>query len=113
VKHHELPCVLVVERDDENIVTCAYLNVGGTYAFPFKYVRFGVSFDDFAHLSPRPNAEWKSVDDKDYAGGGYIMCTACKYKFSFGAYNMLDHERFCPRCGAFIGKGGDSDNDRT
>ena len=46
--------------------------------------------------------EWKCVEDPDYSGDGYILCTACNYRFSFGAYRMLNHDGFCPHCGAVI-----------
>ena len=53
----------------------------------------------------RLEGEWIMVEDEDYSGGGYNMCSACNYKFSFGAYKILEHDRFCPRCGAKM-KGG-------
>lgn len=41
-------------------------------------------------------------EDKDFSGGGYLLCTQCKYKFSFGAYHILEYDNFCPHCGRKI-----------
>lgn len=41
-------------------------------------------------------------EDKYFSGGGYLLCTQCKYKFSFGAYHILEHDNFCPHCGRKI-----------
>lgn len=50
----------------------------------------------------RPRGKWELYKDDDYSGGGYILCTACKYRFSFGAYKILEDDNYCPRCGAKI-----------
>lgn len=44
--------------------------------------------------------KWICVDDVDYVGGGYTMCLVCKQRFSFGGYNLIDEEKYCPHCGA-------------
>lgn len=53
-------------------------------------------------IDERPHGEWKCFEDPDYSGGGYTLCTACNYRFSFGAYRILEHDGFCPHCGAVI-----------
>lgn len=48
-------------------------------------------------------------EDKDFSGGGYLLCTQCKYKFSFGAYHILEYDNYCPRCGRKIIRQADPD----
>lgn len=50
----------------------------------------------------RPQGEFDLYKDDYYSGGGYILCTACKYRFSFGAYKILENDNYCPHCGAKI-----------
>lgn len=57
----------------------------------------------------RPRGEFKLYKDDDYSGGGYILCTACKYRFSFGAYKILENDNYCPHCGAKIIRRPDPD----
>jgi len=51
-------------------------------------------------------ATLESYEDDDYTGGGYQMCTKCKWKFSFGAYRLLQDDNYCPHCGAKLMKEG-------
>lgn len=57
----------------------------------------------------RTRGEFDLYKDDDYSGGGYILCTACKYRFSFGAYKILEYDNYCPRCGAKIIRRPDQD----
>lgn len=50
----------------------------------------------------RPRGEFELYKDDDYSGGGYILCNACKFRFSFGAYKILEYDNYCPHCGAKI-----------
>lgn len=53
--------------------------------------------------------KWIPVEDADYSGGGYWMCSKCSHRFSFGGFNLLNHYGVCPNCGYPMKKeGGDS-----
>lgn len=55
-------------------------------------------------LTERPHGEWETYKDSAYSGGGYLMCTKCQYRFSFGAYRILQDDNYCPHCGVKIWK---------
>lgn len=48
----------------------------------------------------RQNGKWLQREDKEYKDGGYNFCTACQYRFSFGAYPLIYEADYCPNCGA-------------
>lgn len=54
-------------------------------------------------------ATFEPYEDNDYSGGGYLMCTKCKWAFSFGAYRILQDDNYCPHCGAKIMKEGEAE----
>lgn len=56
----------------------------------------------------RPHGELKPYKDSAYSGGGYWLCTKCQYRFSFGAYRILNDDNYCPHCGAKIRKEEDN-----
>lgn len=47
--------------------------------------------------------------DDDFSGGGYLLCTKCNMKFSFGAYHILEYDNFCPHCGRRVIRQADPD----
>ena len=49
--------------------------------------------------------EWKPYKDHEYSGGGYLLCTKCNWRFSFGAYRILQDDNYCPHCGARMKEG--------
>ena len=63
---------------------------------------------NFEKIGPNVWAETERIttfelyEDKDFSGGGYILCTACGWKFSFGAYHILEHDKYCPHCGSKV-----------
>ena len=55
---------------------------------------------DFLKLCAElPEGEWQTYENELYSGGGYHICTCCKYRFSIGAFDLLDEYPFCPNCG--------------
>lgn len=50
----------------------------------------------------RPDATFVLYRDDMFSGGCYLQCTSCKWKFSGGAYKILEHDNYCPHCGAKI-----------
>lgn len=42
---------------------------------------------------------WIARTDKAYAGGGYMECSVCGQRYSWGAYHEPQEFRHCPRCG--------------
>ena len=58
----------------------------------------------------RPRGEWKPYKDSDYCDDGYLLCTKCNWRFSFGAYRILQDDNYCPHCGAYMRK--ESQDDR-
>lgn len=71
---------------------------------PYRDVDMCIMFEP-----QRSHGEFKLYKDDDYSGGGYILCTACKYRFSFGAYKILENDNYCPHCGAKIIRRPDPD----
>lgn len=55
-----------------------------------------------AEEEKRPDATFKLYRDDMFSGGCYLQCTSCKWKFSGGAYKILEHDNYCPHCGAKI-----------
>lgn len=49
-----------------------------------------------------PDATFEFHRDDMYAGGWYLQCTRCKQNFSGKGFLFLDHENYCPHCGARI-----------
>jgi len=49
-----------------------------------------------------PDATFELHRDDMFSGGCYLQCTRCKWKFSGGAYKILEHDNYCPHCGAKI-----------
>lgn len=56
-----------------------------------------------------PTATLEPYEDDDYSGGGYLMCTKCNWRFSFGAYRILQDDNYCPHCGSKIKKEGEAE----
>lgn len=109
-----IPAQLEIKRDDNEIVKSAVLRLGGRMAAPFKWVQYDIWLDNYAHLQPIDPEEnntstFELYKDKDFSGGGYLLCTQCKYKFSFGAYHILEYDNFCPHCGRKIIRQADPD----
>lgn len=73
-------------------------------------IHFGVclGFLNCKRFEPaRPRGKWLQREDKEYNGGGYNFCTACQYRFSYGAYPLIYEDNYCPHCGARMQKQGD------
>ena len=71
------------------------------YEDGFKYPRRGKWTDN-------RNGTY-TCSDCDFSGGGYLFCTKCEWKFSFGAYRILEYYNYCPHCGSRIIRQHDSD----
>ena len=68
---------------------------------------------DDAPTVERPVATFEFYRDDMYAGGWYLRCTSCKWHFSGKGFLFLDHENYCPHCGAKIKRPKEGDqNDR-
>jgi len=71
-----------------------------------------LSKPDFIKLcaeDTEPRGKWLQREDKEYKGGGYNFCTACKYRFSYGAYPLIYEADYCPHCGARMQKEGETE----
>lgn len=70
-----------------------------------KYIQSAKNFKEVSPgkwMEKENRGEFELYRDDDYSGGGYILCTACKFRFSFGAYKILEYDNYCPHCGAKI-----------
>ena len=48
----------------------------------------------------RSRGHWNIEHDDYYSGGGYVECSICNMRYSFGAYHEAEDFYFCPKCGA-------------
>lgn len=50
---------------------------------------------------PVRHGYWKQRIDKNWSGGGFVMCSVCRYGFSYGGYHAVEETfLYCPACGA-------------
>ena len=70
--------------------------------------RYAECYFNIGGFGTRPHGELNPYKDNAYSGGGYWLCTKCKWKFSFGAYRILQDDNYCPHCGAKIRKEGEA-----
>lgn len=61
------------------------------------------------YYAAQPRGKWLQREDKEYKGGGYNFCTACQYRFSYGAYPLIYEADYCPHCGARMEEEGDTE----
>ena len=47
----------------------------------------------------RKYGHWLEINDGDWAGGGYLKCSACGYGVSWDLSDAADL-KYCPNCGA-------------
>lgn len=56
---------------------------------------------------PVRSGHWKQQTDKNWSGGGAVVCSACGYGFSYGGYQCAEETfLYCPHCGARMENGG-------
>lgn len=58
------------------------------------------AIEDLSARDRKPEPDhWIVSASEDYAGGGYVKCGHCGYKFSWAGYFSADEWKFCPECG--------------